>query len=216
MITIFDLDYTLLDTAKFKDNLTEAFAMSAEEWNSDYKKYFKDRGVNYNMDKHLEILKKENRLAISESDIRKKLEEFMKNIDGYVYPRAEELIRQYKNKSKKLILATFGDIGWQKEKIKNLKITKYFDELVFDDVNKGENKYFQYLKNSGENFLVINDNARESFELLKNLGEKSELKLVKGPYSDNIRHEEKIYALAELLEKEKPREALSEMKITTK
>lgn len=216
MITIFDLDYTLLDTVRFKENLAEVFNMSAEDWKNDYKKYFKDEGVNYNLDKHLQILKDESRLAIPEDEIKKRFEEFMKNLDDYVFPEAEELIKQMKAKSKKIILATFGDAELQKKKADHLKIAKYFDELIFDDKNKSENKYLEYLKNSGENFLVINDNAKESFKLLEKLGKRSELKLVKGPYSENAEHNERIYDLAELVEKEETKEVSAEMKIKTK
>jgi FMN phosphatase YigB (HAD superfamily) len=61
MIIIFDLDYTLLDTKKFKEKLGVALDMSPEEWARDYKNFFKDKKINYNPERHLAILKKEGR-----------------------------------------------------------------------------------------------------------------------------------------------------------
>src|SRR3989338_7130190 len=51
MKVIFDLDYTLLDTARFKEKLAEIF--SEQDFFDDYDKYFKAEGVNFDYDKYL-------------------------------------------------------------------------------------------------------------------------------------------------------------------
>ena len=56
MIIIFDLAYTLFDTARFKKDLSALLGMSNESFIVSYKKHFKDKGESYNIEKHINIL----------------------------------------------------------------------------------------------------------------------------------------------------------------
>ncbi len=200
MKVIFDLDYTLLDTIKLKKDLAKVLGLSAEEYNEQYKKFFKDRGINWNLERHLEILRTEKGISKDEEEaIRHNFTELLKKMDEYLLPGAEETLRKYKRKGDELILATFGDIDWHKLKVENSKVLmRNLDHIIYEDKDKTKNAYLRFLRDSGENILIVNDNAKESFELLKLLGKNSELRLVDGPYARNVEHNHKIENISEL------------------
>ncbi|MEA2088598.1 MAG: HAD hydrolase-like protein [Patescibacteria group bacterium] len=195
MIIIFDLDYTLLDSTKFRKNLASVFNMDIDEFNKDYEEHFKSKGVNYDINKHLKILKKQKQINFAEEKtIKQRSDEFLKNIDSYLFSGAEEALKQFKNNNNnKLILISFGNIDWQKLKIDNLKIKEYFDEIILEDKNKEKSDFLKSLKDSEEKILIINDNAKESFDMAELLGDNCEFKIIQGPYSDNVEHKEKVY-----------------------
>jgi len=214
MIYIFDLDYTLLDTNKFKKNLSSVFGMSAADFNESCFKYFKSKGVNYNPDKHLVLLEEDGFFADKEqaAAIREKLNEFMENIDEYLFPEAEKIVKSLKKRGDKLALATFGNAEWQKLKINALKLKKYFDDIIYEDKNKKENKELKALKRNNEKIILINDNARELRELELLFGDNCEAKLIYGPYSDNCEHKKEIYNnLRDAFEEREQKEAFREL-----
>lgn len=219
MTTIIDLDYTLLNTAKLKEDLAEIFGMSQEQFSHDYRKYFKEKNINFNLEKYLAILKGEKRISVREvGELKLKFEHFFKGIDYYLFPEAEKIIKQFKKRSDKLILVSLGDSGWQKEKVDNLTCKEYFDQIVLEEKDKSQNDFFESLKDSGQKIRIINDNAQESFAVikkLKELGLDYQLILVDGPYSRNTEHQERIYKLNELVQskKEIKREELREIGI---
>lgn len=190
MINIFDLDYTLMDTTKFKKDLASVFDMSVDKWDKSYYKHFKSKGVNYSIDKHLDILKEEGFIK-SEGEIKNKFNELLKEIDDYLFPGAKEVLEKLKERGDELVLATFGDMGWQKLKVDSLKIKNLFDKVILEDKRKDKNQLINELKN--KETTSFNDNADELDRMKKLLGEKARGYLVKGPYSKNIKHDMEIH-----------------------
>ncbi|NCF74894.1 MAG: HAD hydrolase-like protein [Xanthomonadaceae bacterium] len=194
MIVIFDLDYTLLDSKKFRQDLASVFDMNIDEFNKYYEKYFKSKSLNYGIEEHLKILKKQKQINFTEEKkIKQKLNIFFKKMDDYLFPGVEKALKYFRNNGNKLILISFGNLDWQKLKIDNLKIKKYFDKIILEDSAKGKNDFLKSLKNSQEKILIINDNAKETFAMAKLLGKNCKFKIIQGPYSYNIKHKEKIY-----------------------
>jgi len=182
---------------KFKKKLAGVFNMSASKWNMDYKKYFKAKKINYNSKNYLKILKKEGRIDINkEPKINSRLKILLNNIDKYLYSGAEDLLKKLKKRGDKLILASFGNLEWQKEKIGGLKIKKYFNKIILADKNK--HLFLNLLKKNKKDIIIINDNAQESFKMKKELGQ-GKIYLVHGPYSNNIKHSLKVYSIKDLL-----------------
>lgn len=184
MKIIFDLDYTLLDTAEFKSKMAEILG---ENFKADYEKYFKSKGINFNIDDYLLILKK-NR-GIDDENLKKmrsEIDELFYDIDDYLKFGVENALEHFKKRGDELILLTFGYKQWQKKKIDNLSIKKYFDEIIFEDKDKSKSEYLKLLGEKDEEVLVINDNLSEAEQMLKIL-KKGELRLVKGPYNGDAK-----------------------------
>lgn len=192
MIIIFDLDYTLFDTAKFKrDGLALFFNMNEAGFKDYYKKNFKDRGINYSPKKHLRAL------GWSHKEMAVKLNEFddwlEKEISRYLFPGAEQILKRFRQAGHKIILASFGDKGFQEQKISALKINgisakKFFDEVIISDKIKADSEELKRFR--GENILLVDDNLKEAVGLKEILGDKCEIFLIDGPYArsgeDNI------------------------------
>jgi len=196
MIIIFDLDYTLLDTKKFKAGLANALDLSIDDFEKSYLENFKNKKLNYNLEKHLKILKQKN---------TQKLKQFFKSLDQYLFPDSIKILKKLgsapvkarvKKNNNKLILLSFGNKEWQKQKINNLSIKDYFDKIILTDIDKA--KILKTLQKTKEKILIINDNAREILEMKKVL-KNCNIFLTKGPYCDNVSHNLKTHTLNELL-----------------
>ena len=195
MIYIFDLDYTLLDTVKFENNLPAVLGVSKDDFDDTYEKYYR-RGQNpYNVYEHISFLAKEKKIK-DRDQAKKNVLAMLKKLDEFIRPGTAGLLRRLKEKGQELILVTFGDLVWQKMKVKNLHIRKYFKRIIITDKDKVGT--MEFLKNVKEKILIINDNARECVKFQEMLGKKVKIYLIKGPYSKNIKHNMKEYSLREL------------------
>ncbi|MBI4778863.1 HAD family hydrolase [Candidatus Falkowbacteria bacterium] len=203
MIIIFDLDYTLLDMERLHDKLADIF--NKEDFRADYKKYFKDAGVNFDLDKYFGILRDEGRVDdLREKNLKLEVEKLISRIDDYLKVDAENVLKYFKGLGDKLILITFGNKKWQEEKVKNLSIKKYFDEIIFEEKDKGRGEYLKSLGGGGEEILIVNDNFKEIEEMKKILGEKAKALMVEGKYNKGARPH--IKDLQELIPEEKRQE----------
>mgnify|MGYP001586765372 FL=1 len=194
-IAIFDLDYTLLDTVRFKIDLNGVF-FPFSVFTSDYQTLFKDYGINYNFQKHLLYLKEAGRIKTEKDEkiIKEKFADFFKTINKYIFPQVEEVIVYFKNKGVKIVLATFGDLDFHKLKIENLRIKDYFDEIFYtDDGMNGKIEFLKNIKEDNDEIFIINDKAKESLDMLGIIGNKGRLFLMRGPYSENVAHNKKMY-----------------------
>ncbi len=199
MIVVFDLDYTLLDTKKFKEGLIEVLEISPEIFAETYKIFRNDSETVYNFEKHIDYLVEQGELPIKRKDIVKNnVEKFLEKIDEYLFPESVEVLKGLKKKNAELVLLTFGNKEWQQKKVDRLKIKKYFDEIILTDTDK--EKSLDFLKSKREKKYIINDNAKEC-DLIKKVIPQSEIILVNGPYSDNIEHDFEIYKLKDCLYK---------------
>jgi len=185
MIIIFDLDYTLLDAKKLKQGLAKALGLTAREFEKSYLEHFKNKKINYNFEKHLQILDKKHTPQI---------DKFFKNLDQYLFPQSLNILKKLKTNNK-LILLSFGNKNWQKQKINNLNIKKYFDKIILTDKSKAE--ILKQLQGTKDKILIINDNARETLEMQKTL-KNAKVFLVKGVYANNCEHDLEVKNLAEL------------------
>ncbi|MDD4901341.1 MAG: HAD hydrolase-like protein [Patescibacteria group bacterium] len=198
MIIIFDLDYTLLDTARFKKDLAVVF--DRENFSDDYQKYFKMQGVNFNFAVYLSLLKKFDHLnAAREKELKEKWLDFKKRSRDYLFPGAVNILKHLKQGGARLLLITFGDKEWQAEKVGCLGLDKYFDRLSFKEKDKSEDHLLSEIKNSQERILVVNDNAKEAEGMVDTLGKRAKIFLVNGPYVNNAKHHWPVHKLEELL-----------------
>ena len=85
-------------------------------------------------------------------------------------------------------------------KINNLKIKKYFSKIIITDKEKVHS--LEYLKKDDRVKFLINDNARESLLIQKEIPN-TKLILIKGPYSRNVKHDTRVHSLKNCLDRVK-------------
>ena len=99
-----------------------------------------------------------------------------------------------------LILMTFGHKRWQEEKVKHLSISRYFIKIIFEDQDKSKSGYLKSLKNIQEEVLIINDNARETSDMISVIGERTTVFLIESSNAKNIKHNWPTHKLGELID----------------
>ena len=119
-----------------------------------------------------------------------------KAINVFVFPGAEKILKKLKEEGNCLVLLTHGDLAWQKLKLKNLPIKKFFYRIIVTDKEKINELHF--LKNAKEKIIIINDNAKENL-LIKKYLPQAEIILIHGPHAKNIEYGEKTFKLNDIL-----------------
>ena len=180
MLYIFDFDYTLFDTARFKEDFYALFDELVFDFSNLKMDYFKENKVHYNIEEHLNLLG-EN---LKDYDYALKvLKSFLSDLSEYIFPEAESILMKLKKDNHKLILISWGNVAWQKDKVYGSGLEKFFEKALFTDSSKKE-----VLENigirEGEEIIIVNDNVRESLEMMKYI-DNCKLFLVQGPYSRN-------------------------------
>jgi len=203
MKVIFDLDYTLLDTIKFKEALAEIFKDLGLDINfeKNYNYLKKERGENFGLNIFIDFLKENH--EISEDmikDIKIKCDELLRRIDGFLFPEAKRLLELLKRNGHEIILATFGRKGWQEQKVSGLSenVKEKFYQIIFEELDKSKGEFFENLVKEKESVIIINDNAKECLEMEQALGDRAEIYLLESKYSHNAKHDFKIYSLEQL------------------
>lgn len=164
---IIDLDNTLLDTERFKGALFHSIkpVVSRYLWDKTYQKVMGSyvSGYNYTFEEHAILLA--DATDITRSKILKIFQSVAKHLPSFLYRESLPLLEELKKSNKKIILLTYGNIRYQKEKIKLLKINKYFKQIIITPKKKDETKL--PIKSSGKDTVFINDNPFEFAALKK-------------------------------------------------
>ncbi len=196
-ITIFDLDHTLLNSDKLRNNLAEILGLSVEEYSKHYEENFTNNNLNYSFKKHLEILREDIKYSNNPNlkVAEKVFQEKFSNMDYLLNDGAIDLINLEQEKKNKVILLTFGNLEWQRDKIDRLySIKEAFgpDNIHYTDKKKGE--YLKKIYPQAEKFVIYNDNIKETIDIVNALGrEKCTVYIIKSKHST----EEKYIKLAE-------------------
>lgn len=193
MIVIFDLDHTLMNSKKFKKQLPKIFGLSQQDFKNNINKYFVKQPDLYSPLKHVRLCYESGAIGKKQlTVIEKELKVLVKNTNSYIFPDAEKLLIYLRRKNNCLILLSHGEKKWQKLKIENLLIKRYFDKVIITDKRKTE--AINFLKNKKDEILVINDNSRENKEMMDFLGRGKAI-LIRGIHSNDIKHNHKVYSL---------------------
>ena len=143
-IYIFDLDHTLIDARKMKEDLglllTNNKDMISEEiWN-----YYNENDVRI-----INFLEKE--------------------LKKYIFDNVLENLNKIRETK---ILLTYGDLNYQRKKVMSLGFDKIFDRVILTDKNKVEFLKDFYEKNNNKKIYFINDNYNKRFSENKEIKEK--------------------------------------------
>jgi FMN phosphatase YigB (HAD superfamily) len=134
-IYIFDLDHTLFNARDFKKDLSILLSGKPDMISEDIWNYFN-------------------------ASNKKTLDFISKNSKKYLFKNVLENLKKIKEEK---ILLTFGDIDFQKIKIKSLELDKVFDKIILVDENKIIFLEDFYKKNLDKKIFFINDNYNKRF-----------------------------------------------------
>jgi FMN phosphatase YigB (HAD superfamily) len=132
-----DFDDVLFDTRRFIFDIKKIFAESgvSEEI---FEKYYKDKTRKndnkigkYNPYKQIRKIKK---LGFETKKIEIRMNELLKNTARYLFKDGINFLKKFKDEY--LYIASFGDKHFQKERIINSGIGKYFKKIIVVDVSK--------------------------------------------------------------------------------
>lgn len=164
---IIDLDNTILDTERFAAELFRSVKpkITYYYWRKTYWTVTRtyEAGYNYTAIEHSKILSE-----LTGQPAKKILNGFkqvINRIDSFLYSETLELLNDLGKSSDKKILLTYGNISFQKDKIKHLKISKYFDKIIITPKKKDQINL--PIKNLGADTIFINDNPYEFAALKK-------------------------------------------------
>lgn len=163
---IIDLDNTLLDTERFAAELHRSIkpSISYYYWTKTYRIVMStyESGYNYTPQHHAKIISEHIQQPYKK--VLHSLYVVIKKLPIFLYVDSLPLLKDLKTTKNKLILLTYGNIEFQEEKIKLLKISKYFDQIIISPKKKDEIKL--PIKSLGADTIFINDNPYE-FAALK-------------------------------------------------
>ncbi|MFA6603881.1 MAG: HAD family hydrolase [Patescibacteria group bacterium] len=169
MKIVFDLDYTLLDTAKFKEALAEAYTsqgVSRERYEETYRAVVKREGKVYDYDPEVQLKMLGADLGGPEAvaEVRRRIGDVLASTEKYLYPGSRELLAELRRHGGKLALMTLGNEKWQRAKIEHSGLADLFDEVVATEDKKVG--VVRSLAEGGEPVIVVNDNGAEMREMM--------------------------------------------------
>ena len=139
MKVFIDFDDVLFYSKKFiqdEKKIFRKYKISEELFQKHYYQYRKDKKGNliriYDLKKQLRGIKKEKKMDIE--PIRKELEAFLKNTRKYIFNDVENFLKKFEKKN--LFIISYSKTDFQKNKIKNSGIPKYFKKIIITDEEK--------------------------------------------------------------------------------
>ncbi len=136
MKIIFDFDYTLFSTKKLFENLKEEFKGSGVSDKLFSETFQKSKGAfGYNSENQFKLIIEE-KPELNLKKLKIAFKKIINRADQFVYPDVLPVLRNLE-KENELILLSYGEKKFQKEKIENSKILSYFNKIIItQDINK--------------------------------------------------------------------------------
>lgn len=196
MKIVFDLDYTLLDTVKFKEALVVAIGADAKVFDSVYKEAVErnkglfDPGVLFATLKERGVLTDD-----AAGPARERFDDVLETTEDYLYDGAKELVAALgKHPEAEVDLMTFGAKDWQQAKVERSGLAKMFKNVLYAESDK--KGFIRKLGEGHDEVYVVNDNGKEMEEMheaapefnyiLKTGGPKAPPKDLKLPSAETI------------------------------
>lgn len=156
MKIIFDFDYTLFDTRKFKLSFQKAF----EKLGADKELFFqtyknsKIEGI-YNPQIHFKLIK-QAKPDISIRKLEKALNDVLKETSKFLYPDTLSFLEKWQGKVD-LFLLSSGQDRFQRKKIENSSIQGFFKEVFTSQEIINKASFLKNISGIGEKTFFIDD-----------------------------------------------------------
>ncbi len=155
-----DFDDVLFCTRDFKIDFKKVFeneGISSEEFEETYQTVRKSNdGVDgYNYDEHISILDK--RGVAEKNVLEKAINDFLVNTEKYIFDDAINFLEKSKERGIELFMISFGSDGFQRRKVENSGLSKYFLDIRVGDINKAIEIKNIIGKNTDDEMWFIDD-----------------------------------------------------------
>jgi len=158
--------------------------------------YFKNKNNLYSPFKHIDCLYQLGNINLEKKEqYLNKVKRLVKQVDVFIKPDGEKILKKLRKHGHYLVLLTFGDLYWQKQKVKNLRLSKNFEKILITD--KSKVGALKFLRNKQSEVIIINDNAQENLLIRRSMPLVKTI-LISGPHAVNIIHNEKKYKLNDI------------------
>jgi N-acetylglucosamine kinase-like BadF-type ATPase/FMN phosphatase YigB (HAD superfamily) len=159
MKLIFDFDHTLFSTKKLYSAFKEAFLKLGVEENLFWETFEKSkgRGRDYKPERQFKLIQK-SRPEIKIGKLKKSFEKILKTAPRFLYNDVSAFLKKW-SKEADLILLSYGEDNFQKLKIENSGIKKYFKKIIVTkDIDK--TKPFKKLFSENKKIVFVEDNPQ--------------------------------------------------------
>lgn len=168
MHIVFDLDYTLLDTAALKNALADAVTAhgpSREDYERTYRETVKREGkvYDYDPDAHLDLLADAFPDEAARDAARRGMDGVLARSEEFLYPGVKELLTELRDHGAELTLLTLGNEKWQHAKVDRSGLRGLFDEVIATE--KEKSGVISKIAGKDRRTIVVNDNGKELVEM---------------------------------------------------
>ncbi|MEA1937038.1 MAG: phosphomannomutase/phosphoglucomutase [Patescibacteria group bacterium] len=159
MKIILDFDDTIFNTHKLIRNVSAVFEKAgfAEEEFFEAHRECKEKVGDFNPKTIIDLLNKVK--PFDKIETKKKINSILDNSKDFMYPDFFNFAKGFNKKD--LILLSFGEVNFQKIKIKNSEINSFFSKVIITKKNKTEELKPICEKYSEEKIFFIDDKAEQ-------------------------------------------------------
>jgi len=166
---IIDFDDTLFDTQKFKQELASSLVslgIGKELFWQTYAeaRIMSDGNFSYSFERHANILEKE---GFDCEQVLNNLNKVIEKIKNFLFDDTIDFLESLKKSEQDLYLLSLGDESFQKLKVGECDIAKYFKKVFFRDKDKELVVEEILAENKDSNIFFINDKIEESQKIKK-------------------------------------------------
>ena len=151
-----DFDGTMFDTSGFKEAIQEVFGKVGFS-EADFLRVYQAECLNYkfSIEGLTERLKKIHDFNLSLTCAR--INKLFSEVSRYIYDDVEPFLELVDRSKYELTLLTLGDPSFQRNKVNNSGLEKYFSKILYTEIQKWD--YLKKIVNRDEKFILIDDRS---------------------------------------------------------